>query len=96
MPTALSPFRYPGGKTRLLPTLEPHLRALLEGKDTYREPFVGGGSVLLWVARNFPKLKLVANDLNPGVAAFWRVMKTSKKVESLCARLDVQPTVPLF
>jgi DNA adenine methylase len=90
-------FRYPGGKSRMLPVLRPYLRKLVEGETHYAEPFVGGGSVALEVARCNPKIKLFLNDKDNLVASVWRVIcGRSRDVEALCRKLDVRPTVPLY
>src|SRR5438132_3806358 len=69
-----SPFRYPGGKTWLIP----YIRSWLAAKDTLRslliEPFAGGGIVGL--TAGFERLAdhviLVENDSN--VAAVWHTI----------------------
>jgi DNA adenine methylase len=88
-------FRYPGGKHRLLPYLFPHLDRVLQGAKEFADVFVGGGSVLLHVAKRHPNLKLHANDLDDHVAAFWRTVG-SHRVDSLCERLRIRPTVDHF
>jgi DNA adenine methylase len=80
-------FRYPGGKTSLVKMF---IRRIPENIETYVEPFVGGGSVLLNVAERHyrcyranqlvfpsfprPNLRFFINDNNPDVAAFWFVL----------------------
>jgi DNA adenine methylase len=61
----LSPFKYPGGKTALAPRIVD--RALPFG--TVIEPFVGGGAVMCRALDQ--GLRVVVNDLDPGIAAFW-------------------------
>jgi len=63
-----SPLRYPGGKSRALPQIAQYLPPSF---DEYREPFVGGGSVFLWLKQHYPKRKFWINDLNRDVYAFW-------------------------
>ena len=45
-----SPLRIPGGKTRAIKTLSRLVPSLTE----WREPFLGGGSMSLYVARMYP------------------------------------------
>lgn len=70
----LSPLRYPGGKGSLggfLGTLIEHQRIRC---TTYVEPFAGGaGAALRLVYDEFVE-SIVLNDLDPGVAAFWRAV----------------------
>jgi DNA adenine methylase len=88
-------FRYPGAKNRLLHTLNPFLDRVLAGAESFHDVFIGGGSVLLHVARRCPNLRLHANDADDHVAAFWKII-ASNRVDELCDRLRVKPTVELF
>lgn len=79
-----SPLRYPGGKSRLAPLLEPWFA--FHGCRTLFEPFAGGASVSLaavaagWVDR------AVLVELDPAVAAFWRVVfREQSRVQFLAA-----------
>lgn len=45
-----SPFRYPGGKTWLVPRIRQWLAGLSVQETEFIEPFVGGGIVSLTVA----------------------------------------------
>jgi DNA adenine methylase len=65
-----SPLRYPGGKSRAIPQIMPHLPLNLR---EYREPFVGGGSVFFAVRGLFKKqLTYILNDLNRDLICFWK------------------------
>lgn len=64
---------YPGGKLRLLPLVRPHLDAALKGACEFHDVFGGGGSVTLDVARRHRGLRLFINDIDPVVAARFRV-----------------------
>jgi site-specific DNA-adenine methylase/ParB-like chromosome segregation protein Spo0J len=69
----VSLLRYPGGKTRLVKKLWPYIEAVIIG-DHYAEPFAGGGSTFLHVARQRPNLKISINDKDADVANFWSVV----------------------
>jgi DNA adenine methylase len=68
----LSPLRYPGGKG----SLYPHLRGLLRQNDliggTYIEPYAGGAGAALALLITGQVSKIVINDLDPALYAFWR------------------------
>jgi DNA adenine methylase len=68
-----SPFRYPGGKTWLIPMARLWFRSLTN-VDLMVEPFAGGGGIGLAAAFEgfVPKTLLV--ELDPEVAVVWRVM----------------------
>lgn len=64
-----SPLRYPGGKSRAIQRIEP---LLLKDFEEYREPFVGGGSVFIYLKQRRPDLKIWINDLNTELYLFWK------------------------
>ncbi|SFE22058.1 DNA adenine methylase [Actinopolyspora alba] len=68
----LSPLRYPGGKARLAPYLARLLEAQGPQPRQYAEPFAGGAGAALHLLRNDSVERIHLNDLNPGIAAFWR------------------------
>lgn len=70
---SLTPFiKWVGGKRQLLGEIE---KLMPEKYDTYYEPFVGGGAVLL---HNLPK-KAVINDLNSELINTWNVVKNDSE-----------------
>lgn len=64
-----SPLRYPGGKSKAI-------KKLSEFSDIafkeYREPFVGGGSLFIYLKQCFPDRQFWINDLNTDVYSFWK------------------------
>lgn len=70
--TYVSPLRYPGGKGRLAPYLARVLANQPYVIDSYCEPYAGGAGAGLHLLVNGYVNHLIINDLNPGVAAFWR------------------------
>ncbi|MHC5824356.1 MAG: DNA adenine methylase, partial [Nostoc sp.] len=64
-----SPLRYPGGKSRAINQIVEYLP---QSFDEFREPFVGGGSVFIYLRQKFPDLKIWINDLNREVFLFWK------------------------
>ena len=62
-----SPLRYPGGKSRALKQIIPHIPAFRE----YREPFLGGGSVFVRLRQLYPDCIFKVNDLYPELYHFW-------------------------
>jgi len=70
-----TPLRYPGGKSKALDVLLP----LMPEFDEFREPFLGGGSMLLAAAQRKPEARFWGADLNPDVHAFWHVLKDDAK-----------------
>jgi DNA adenine methylase len=61
-------LRYPGGKSRFLNFLVDYLPATEEIKGTYIEPFVGGGSVFLYLK---PK-EAIISDLNEELIGLYK------------------------
>ncbi len=66
-----TPLRYPGGKSRALKKMDPYIPDLRD-YDEYREPFLGGGSVAIHVAKKYPDLRIWVNDLYEPLVNFWQ------------------------
>jgi DNA adenine methylase len=64
-----SPLRYPGGKSKAINQI---IEYLPETFSEFREPFVGGGSVFIYLKQKFPHLKIWINDLNRELFLFWK------------------------
>ncbi|MEA5508422.1 DNA adenine methylase [Crocosphaera sp. UHCC 0190] len=69
-----SPLRYPGGKSRAIKQIE---QQLPQNFTEYREPFVGGGSVFIYLKQIKPDLKIWINDLNPELYLFWKFAQSN-------------------
>lgn len=83
VPTPLKvPFSYPGGKSRSLQYVLPHL----PDRDLYCEPFGGSGAVLL--ARDESQLEIY-NDAFGGVVSFYRCMRDPKLFDALVDWLEL-------
>lgn len=71
-----SPFRYPGGKTWLVPKLRAWLRSLPERPAEFVEPFAGGGIISLTVAFERLAEHITMVELDTQVAAVWQTILT--------------------
>ena len=69
-----SPFRYPGGKTWLVPRVRDWLGSLPRRPSLFVEPFAGGGIVALTVAFEQLADHVVMVELDPQVAAVWHTI----------------------
>lgn len=69
-----SPFRYPGGKTWLVPRIRDWLGSLRQRPGLFVEPFAGGGIVALTVAFEELADQVVMVELDPQVAAVWHTI----------------------
>jgi DNA adenine methylase len=67
-----SPLRYPGGKSKAIPQIINYLPAHF---TEYREPFVGGGSLFIYLKQMYPELECWINDLNVDLYYFWLLAK---------------------
>jgi len=75
MKSLKTPLRYPGGKSRACTKMGqffPELRDYVE----YREPFLGGGSVAIYISKMYPHLKITVNDLYEPLINFWINLQT--------------------
>ena len=66
-----SPLRYPGGKSKAIKFIAP----LIPDFDEFREPFVGGGSVFVYLKQKFPNKKFWINDIYENLYHFWKELQ---------------------
>lgn len=69
-----SPFRYPGGKTWLVPRIRQWLAAQPTRPQTLIEPFAGGGIVSLTAAFERLAERVMMVELDEDVAAVWQTI----------------------
>ena len=69
-----SPFRYPGGKTWLIPTVRQWLRQEKKQVSKLIEPFVGGGIVSLTAAFERLAAHIIMVEKDEEIAAVWEVI----------------------
>jgi DNA adenine methylase len=81
-----SPFRYPGGKTWLVPKIRAWLKRAPEKRQLFIEPFAGGGIVSLTVAFEDLVEKVLMVELDHAVAAVWKTMLSDDN-SWLCKRI---------
>ena len=74
MKSLKTPLRYPGGKSRACSKMDPYFPDLRNYKE-YREPFLGGGSVAIHIAKKYPHLDMWVNDLYKPLYNFWCVLR---------------------
>lgn len=81
-----SPLRYPGGKGKL----SNYVKSLLtiNGLEDceYFEPYAGGAAVALELLFHEYAKAIHINDIDPGVAAFWRLVLNH--TEELCQKIS--------
>jgi DNA adenine methylase len=65
-----TPLRYPGGKSRAVTKMGQYLPDLREYRE-FREPFLGGGSVAIYLSKMYPNLSIWVNDLYEPLVNFW-------------------------
>jgi DNA adenine methylase len=71
-----SPFRYPGGKTWLVPTIRQWLNHLEQKPAEFVEPFAGGAIVGLSVAFEGLAKHVTLIERDEQVAAVWQTILT--------------------
>lgn len=73
-----SPFRYPGGKTWLIPTVRKWLRQENKIVKKLIEPFAGGGIVSLTAAFEKMAEQITMVEMDGEIAAVWQVIINGK------------------
>tara|TARA_B100000902_G_scaffold360540_1_gene377332 strand:+ start:1167 stop:2015 length:849 start_codon:yes stop_codon:yes gene_type:complete len=69
-----TPLRYPGGKSRAITKMAQFLPDMSKYSE-YREPFLGGGSVALYMTKMYPHLTIWVNDLYVPLYNFWKELQ---------------------
>ena len=87
MKSLKTPLRYPGGKSRACVKLDQYIPDLRDYKE-YREPFLGGGSVAIYITKKYPNLKIRVNDLYEPLYNFWRVLQDPRDGYKMYKRLQ--------
>lgn len=90
-----SPLRYPGGKGKLTDFMKLVFRENLLCDGYYVEPYAGGASVAIGLLLNEYVTKIVINDLDRSLYAFW--YSVVNKTDELCDLIDkVKLDVPTW
>ena len=74
MKSLKTPLRYPGGKSRACIKMDPYFPDL-RNYDQFREPFLGGGSVAIYITKKYPNLDIWVNDLYEPLVNFWQQLQ---------------------
>jgi DNA adenine methylase len=74
MKSLKTPLRYPGGKSRACEKMGPYFPDL-RNYDEFREPFLGGGSVSIYITKKYPNLDIWVNDLYEPLVNFWQQLQ---------------------
>lgn len=88
-----SPFRYPGGKTWLVPRIRQWLKSLKPAPRELAEPFAGGAIVSLSALFENLVSKIVLVEKDIDVGAVWKVMLNGagKRLANEIASFDLNP-----
>lgn len=87
-----SPFRYPGGKTWLVPRIRRWLAKETKPAE-FIEPFAGGGIVSLTVAFEDLAAHVTMVELDEEIAAVWKTILDKEKAEWLVTKIvEFDPT----
>ncbi|MEF2672879.1 DNA adenine methylase, partial [Adlercreutzia sp.] len=92
MPVTYTPIRYPGGKSKLYPTV----RRIIEKNDllscTYAEAFAGGAGVAMKLLLKGDVARVLINDLDRAVYCIWKAIV--EQPEQMCSFIDASgPTI---
>jgi DNA adenine methylase len=82
-----SPFRYPGGKTWLIPRIRKWLHNLPVSPTEFIEPFAGGAIVGLTVGFESLAQHVTLVEIDEDVAAVWRTILADEQGQDLANRI---------
>ncbi len=74
MKSLKTPLRYPGGKSRACEKMGQYFPDL-RNYEQFREPFLGGGSVAIYITKKYPNLDIWVNDLYEPLVNFWQQLQ---------------------
>ncbi|MBM3251273.1 MAG: DNA adenine methylase [Candidatus Omnitrophica bacterium] len=77
-----SPLRYPGGKSRAISLIS----KLVPEFGEFREPFVGGGSLFIYLKQIYPHKRFWINDLYEPLFKFWSICQ--KQLNEVIAQIS--------
>ena len=85
-----SPLRYPGGKAKFSSYIKAIIKDHSPQIETYIEPFAGGAGVALELLFSGVVKRIVINDYDKAIYAFWRaVLEESDKLIQLIRETDI-------
>ena len=88
-------FRYPGGKTKLAKSIVAEV--VSQSPHTFVDVFAGGGSVFVEVMNQFPQAKIIINDLDEYIYAFWEALIEKRGQDIICMLYEKgKPNVAMF
>ncbi|MGU8487486.1 DNA adenine methylase [Clostridium perfringens] len=85
----ISPLRYPGGKTKMAGVIKDIILENNLVDATYIEPFAGGAGVALYLLKNGFCNRVIINDYDKGIYAFW--YSVLNYTEELCELIRNTP-----
>ena len=89
-----TPLRYPGGKSRACTKIGQFLPNMYSYKE-FREPFLGGGSVAIYLTKMYPSLSIWVNDLYEPLVNFWKeVQHSGEELYTTLSDLKVKHSNP--
>lgn len=77
-----TPLRYPGGKSKALNQIVP----MIPEFEEFREPFVGGGSVFIYLKQNYSDKKFWINDFNYDLYCLWS--QSQNNIQNLISEIN--------
>ena len=90
MRNTLSPFRYPGGKTCLVPFLGSVISENKLSKGTFVEPYAGSAAAAIHLLLGEHIERIVINDFDYNIYCFWwSVMNRCDELVDLIQNSDI-------
>ena len=89
-----TPLRYPGGKSRACTKIGQFLPNMYTYRE-FREPFLGGGSVAIYLTKMYPSLSIWVNDLYEPLVNFWKeIQHSGEELYTTLSNLKVKHSNP--
>ena len=85
MKSLKTPLRWPGGKSRACVKMDQYFPDL-RNYEEFREPFLGGGSVAIYITKKYPDIKVWVNDLYNPLYNFWCILRDEPEELHRCLK----------
>jgi DNA adenine methylase len=91
-------LRYSGSKADVIGELLEHVSLEDSPETVFWDVFTGSGSVAEGVAKKYPNVKIVMNDLDRNLAALHQIIGegTDHDFDTVLDMLDIMPTIEMF
>ena len=92
-----TPLRYPGGKSKAIYKLDNFLPKNIKDIQEIQDPFLGGGSFMVYLTKLYPNKKIIVNDIYEPLYNFWiHLQKYPDQLSLTILNLKTKNNIPIL